>query len=852
MLISLEWLKDYLRFDKSVEEIRDLLTFSGIEAESISSYGELTDTIVTVKITECKKMADSDHLQICKTDTGKEILQVVCGAPNCSPGAIGILALPGTRMGEVQIKQTRIRGIESSGMLCSEKELGLSDDHSGIIILPSETPIGIPAGQLLHLPDTVFTLEITPNRPDLLGYYGIATDLSASMDNSQLLPLAAKIGNLENTELMAGNFLNLENAAPQLCERYVARVIRDITVRESPLWLRLRLLKSGLRPINNIVDITNYIMLETGHPLHAFDYDKLQGRAAKPEIIVRTARPKELFSALDGNTYELNEENLVIADGKKPVALAGVIGGVNSHITEGTINIVLEAACFNHSSVRRTAWMHKIQTDSAYRFERHLAPETCELASCRAAEIILRLAGGKLCTGSLDDWQNKSKPRIIPLRPSRFEKITGLKLNKQQIPSYLTKLGLQYLGEGCYKKEYPQSSETIPRIVQDLDHTLYSEIANDVTDQLNVIDSIEEALYFQIPPKRIDLLREVDLVEELARLHGMDNVPQKTRASSIMDRHETLIQRKAADYLVHKGLQEIINLSLADPDLIGRLNLDSADKRLNQISLLNPQNVNLSVLRTSLIPQMLITALYNLNHGSRQIKIFELNKVFLENGAIPKQEPKRLSLLIMGNTTELNWKIKAAAFDFHDLKGLVEGFVYHLGIREFSYSTQTPPYLVRSESQSLICNEKHIAEYGRLDPAIASGFGIETAELKQNVWLADIDFAAITEITRSQVLKYEPMAKYPSVERDISFLIKSGVDHSMVFECIINTSPHTISDLTLTDEYRGKQIPQGFRSLTYRIVFNHPEKTLTDAEVDTIVESMIDILKLKWDIQLRS
>ncbi|MFO7659741.1 MAG: phenylalanine--tRNA ligase subunit beta, partial [Candidatus Cloacimonadaceae bacterium] len=382
MQISLEWLKDYIKIDADEQKLTDLLTFSGIEVENVIHYGDLSASIITAKIIEVEIIKDSDHLMVCQVDTGSEIVQVVCGAPNCRKDMVGVLALPGTIIADFTIRKTKIRGMESSGMLCSEKELGLSDDHSGIIVLPSETLIGFSVKELFKLPDTLFELEITPNRPDLLGYLGVATDLAASLDENVIEPSIENINELEAAGFPVEESLTLKNLEPELCPRYVARVIKNVTISESPNWLKLRLIKSGMRPINNIVDITNYVMLETGHPLHAFDYDKLQTEEGKSIIKVRRAADQEEFPALDGKTYILDSHNLVIADAEKPIALAGVIGGMNSHITETTGNLVLEAACFNHSSIRRTAYKHKLSTDSSYRFERHLAPETAEFASC--------------------------------------------------------------------------------------------------------------------------------------------------------------------------------------------------------------------------------------------------------------------------------------------------------------------------------------------------------------------------------------------------------------------------------------------------------------------------------------
>ena len=851
MQISLEWLKDYIKIDADIKEVTKLLTFSGIEVENVVDYGAIPDSIITAKVVSAELVKDSDHLMICKVDTGSETYQVVCGAPNCSSGIVGVLALPGTEIGETVIKKTKIRGVESSGMLCSEKELGLSDDHSGIITLPADTPLGKPVRELFRLPDTLLELEITPNRPDLLGYLGVATDLAALVDRNIEIPVTDNISELEKKDLPVSDSLALLNYEPELCPRYTARVIKDVRICESPIWLKLRLIKSGLRPINNIVDITNYTMLETGHPLHAFDYDKLEKENGKPVIKVRRANAEEIFPALDGKTYCLDRDDLVIADANRPVALAGVIGGMNSHITENTINIVLEAACFNHSGIRRTSYKHKISTDSSYRFERQMAAETAEFSSRRATQLILELAGGTLCEGTLDDWQNKQEKSLVPFRPHRFKQVIGINLSKDEIISYLSRLGLTYLGEGSKEKYYPESRDAIPKVVQDDEQSLYFKVNSGDREKMDSIEPIQEALYFEVPPKRVDLTREIDLIEEVIRLHGMNKVAQEAAPPLIMDRHSFSIRRKVSDILINNGFQEIVNLSFTDPELIKKLNLPDTDNRLKQIELLNPQNSNLSVLRTAIIPQLLLTARYNLNHDMPDLKLFELNKIFLENSALPKQEEYRLSLLWSGLNHNEHWKFKAVAADFFAIKGLVDGLLSQTGLSDFTYEKKTSEYLLENESQSIMLENKVVAEYGKLKPEVSAKFDIDTLELKQDVWIADIDINLLILLSRSIRPAYRPVPRFPSVQRDLSFLIQAGITQLSIMDCIRQSGKESILSISLLDKYTGKQVPEGFRSLTYRMVFNNPEKTLTDDEVDALFETIVRNLKNNWNIQLR-
>ncbi len=851
MKISLEWLKDYIDLSINVDNLKDVLTFSGIEVEDVLNVGALQDSIITAKILDCQLIKDSNHLFVCQVDTGKEKIQVVCGAPNCTNDIIGILALPGTKLGNQIIKTTHLRGVESSGMLCSEKEIGLSDNHTGIMVLPPDTPVGISIKDIIKLPDTIFELEITPNRPDLLGLLGIAQDLSASTNSKLTSPKVDILKTAKESELQVTDYLSLNNINQEMCPRYTAKVFRNVSVGDSPLWLKIRLIKAGLRPINNIVDITNYVMLETGHPLHAFDYDKLHKTDGTPTIVIRNAQKDESFPALDGKTYLLGEDDLVISDEVKAVAIAGIIGGANSHITSDTTNIVLEAACFNHSSVRRTAFKHKISTDSSYRFERQLAPETTKYASARAEQLIIELAGGIACLGTLDDWKNKSKPVIVPIRPGRFKQTIGINLSKEQIVKYLTKLGLIYLGEGNINKPYPESGETIPKVVQGQEESLYFDIRPLNNTHLHEIEPIDEALYFEIPPKRVDLTREIDLIEEVIRLHGMDKVTQKSKITHIMDRHAFYLMRKTADYLVYNGFREVINLSFTEPHLVNGLGLNNDDDRLKQIVIVNPQNSKLSVMRTNLIVQLIQTALYNLNHGSKQLRLFEMNKVFYENSALPKSEVERLSILWLGTSEESHWQNQARKVDFYAIKGIIEGLLKLLGISDLNYDNHVSEYLEELESQRIVVGHSLLAEYGKLKPSIAALFGIDIIELKHDVWIADIAMDILITVTRNMTNVYHTIPRFPSIERDISFLIQNGISHKAIAECVCKTDLESISHMSLIDEYKGKQIPNGFRSLTYRIFFNHPEKTLTDDEVDSIIDLIVKTLKSLWDIQMR-
>ncbi|RLC54038.1 MAG: phenylalanine--tRNA ligase subunit beta, partial [Candidatus Cloacimonadota bacterium] len=475
MKISYNWLKRYIDLKLSPEELKDKMTFAGIEVEAIEELGRDLRQIKIAQVVKFEQHPNAEKLSVCQVDDGAQTLQVICGAPNCKNDIKVAFAGIGTQIQDFKIKKAKLRGEVSFGMLCSEDELGISNDHDGIMILPEDAPIGTDLASYLGIEDTCYDVEITPNRPDLLGIIGVARDLSALLK----LPLNLPESKLNESNEPIEKHLSLENEVPELCTRYTARIIKNVEIKDSPDWLKKALISVGLRPINNVVDITNFVMMEFGHPLHAFDYSLINGK----KIIVRKAKENEEFPALDEVTYKLKKNDIVIADEKRAIALAGVIGGENSHITSTTKDIVIEAANFLYSSIRKTAGRMKISTDSSYRFERDITDEVAELASIRACEFILDIAGGKLLKGKLDSFPSPKELRKVSIRPSRVKKVLSIEITSKQIKEYLTALGLNF------KKE------------------------------------VEDSLEFEIPYNRKDLTREIDLIEEVIRLNGYNNVP---------------------------------------------------------------------------------------------------------------------------------------------------------------------------------------------------------------------------------------------------------------------------------------------------------------------------------------
>ncbi|MBN1327087.1 MAG: phenylalanine--tRNA ligase subunit beta [Candidatus Cloacimonetes bacterium] len=796
MKISYNWLKDYLDFDLKPAELGNELTFAGIEVEGLHYPGKELEQIKIAEIISLHKHPQADNLSICQVNDGNSTVQVICGAPNCRTGQKVALAPIGASLTGFKIKKVKLRGEESLGMLCSEKELGLSGDHEGIMILPEEAPAGTNLATYLQLQDAVYDTEITPNRPDLLGIYGIARDLSALLK----IPLKQPELTSETIPEKIENHLSLENQAPDLCTRYTARMIKGVSIGESPHWLKNRLLAVGLRPINNIVDITNYVMMELGHPLHAFDYDKLEGK----KIIVRKAAEQEKFPALDEQTYTLSNDDLVIADEKKPVALAGVIGGSNSHITGTTTDIVLEAANFLYSSIRKTAGKHLISTDSSYRFERNISDEMAEIASKRAAQLILKIAGGRLLSGKLDSYPDPFKPPLVKLRLSRITRLLTLHLDEKTVKNHLEALGLKW------------------------------------------IKSEPDTLWFEIPPYRKDLLREVDLLEEIIRLHGYNNIASVDHNQDIMDKNRFYTRRKLKSALVDHGFSEVINWSFSDPDYLDKLKIADGDPRRDLVKLKNPLGKSFSILRPTLIPDLLKNALYNINHGQKDLKIFEQAKVFTRNDQKLAREKLRLTGIMTGHSKPVFWQDKSVEVDYFLVKGIIEELLELCRIDCPDFIPSTQAYYLQGQAAEIIFKDLNLGSCGQLDPKIATDFDLDLP-----VFLFDLDLERILEQVAVVDPVFREIPKFPPVLRDISFLVEHKYSFQAIRNKILAVNPDYIRKVDLFDEYKGDNIKAGFRSLSFKLVFNSSTKTLTDEFINDIIQNVIRKLESEFQIEMR-
>ncbi|MDA3813390.1 MAG: phenylalanine--tRNA ligase subunit beta [Candidatus Cloacimonetes bacterium] len=796
MKISYNWLKRYVVLKLSPEELKNKMTFAGIEVEAVEELGSELRQIKIAQVVKFEQHPNAEKLSVCQVDVGTETVQVICGAPNCKNNIKVAFAGIGTQIQDFKIKKAKLRGEVSFGMLCSENELGISDDHDGIMILPKDAQIGTDLASYLGINDTCYDVEITPNRPDLLGIIGVARDISALLK----LPLTLPESKLNESNEPISNHLSLENKVPELCTRYTARIIKNIEIKESPNWLKKQIISVGLRPINNVVDITNYVMMELGHPLHAFDYSLINGK----KIIVRKAKENEEFPALDEVTYKLKIDDIIIADKKRAIALAGVIGGENSHITPKTKDIVIEAANFLYSSIRKTAGRMKISTDSSYRFERDITDENAELASVRACELILEIAGGELLKGKLDSFPTKKELKKVSIRPSRVKKILAIEISSKQIVEYLTALGL------------------------------------------NIITETEDNLEFEIPYYRKDLTREIDLIEEVIRINGYNNVPTLTKPQNIMNKPVFYAFRKLEDTLVNYGFSEVINWNFGDPNNLDKFNIKKEDLRRNFAELKNPLGESFSIMRSMLLPGHLKKALYNIHHGQKNIRIFELKKVFTRKDEKLATEKLHLSGILSGELDPAYWKSNTQQIDFHDVKGIMEDIIAELKVENGDFQTSDEPFYQPGMGASIISDETIIASFGKIDPKVAAKYEIDIP-----LFAFDVDLDAIITMDLFHDQIFENIPKYPPVLRDISIVISKEHKFADIIDTIQKIGKNNISKVVLFDEFAGKNIKDGFHSLTFSLVFSSATKTLTDEYINNILKKVIKSLKNSYNAGMR-
>ena len=804
MIVTQSWLKDFVDFDLAPEDLSHRLTMAGLEVDAMEKLGEGLDNVIVARLASVDPHPDADRLTICQVETGNDTVQVVCGAKNHRAGDLVALAQVGALLpGDFKIKKSKIRGQLSLGMLCSEKELGLAEESEGILILPEGLRLGRPVFDALGLKDVRFELGLTPNRPDCLSILGVAREVAAMVGAPVKIP--REIPSEEGPSMAEATSIAVEE--PDLCPRYAARLIRGVKIGPSPEWLVRRLESVGMRSINNVVDVTNYILMELGHPLHAFDFNLLRGR----RIVVKRAAEGEVFSTLDSQARLLGRDDLVICDAEGPVALAGVMGGENSEVQPDTIDILLESAYFNPVAIRRTSKRLGIHTESSHRFERGADVNMVPVALNRATALIQEVAGGAVAKGSIDVYSKTVPEKKLTITTRRTNDILGLKLETLEIQRLLRSIGLDVEPAG---------------------------------------DRVDEALYVSVPTFRPDLEREIDLIEEVARLNGYDRIPSTMPAGRAICHRPTGHQRQvtcARNAMVTAGYSEVINYSFISSGVWDGLRLDANDHRRRTVPILNPLTEEQAVMRTSLVPSLLETAARNLAYRSRDLALFELRPVFhpVDQEELPR-EGLRLTAVRCGRREPEGWAQDQQTVDFFDLKGVLENLLETFRISDVVWDAgRSEPFLHPGKSCTLLSGERILGTLGEIHPKVLESYDIDTP-----LYLFDLDFEALSDVSGA-FGGFKPLSRFPDVYRDSAFLLDEEVSAKQVFDVLSEAKSRYVEDVILFDLYRGPGIPDGKKSLAIRVRYRSVEKTLTDEEINAVHGKMVDALGKKLGAEIR-
>ena len=805
MKISYSWLKQFLPTQLSAEhggktpqEISLILTNIGLEVESLEKVQTIPgglDGVVIGYVEECEQHPNADKLRITKVNVGgPELLQIVCGAPNCAAGQKVVVATVGTTVhpneGEpFKINKSKIRGEVSEGMLCAEDEIGLGGSHAGIMVLPIDTPIGIEAKTYFNVADDyLFEIGLTPNRADAASHLGVARDLAAYLRTNYQLPNVDGFA-VANEDLK----IDVTVEAPEACARYSSVSISGVTVKASPDWLKDKLQVIGLRPINNIVDVTNYVLHELGQPLHAFDADQIVGK----KIIVKKCAQDTSFVTLDHAERKLSAEDLMICDAEKPLCIAGVFGGLNAGVVENTTNIFLESAYFNSVSVRKTAKRHALKTDASFRFERGTDPEMTVLALKRAALLIQEVAGGEISSSISDIYPTKSNPFEVEIDFQRVTDLIGQEIPVGEVREIITALGIS--------------------------------IAQETTAGLSLL----------VPSYKVDVTRECDIVEEILRIYGYDNIkiPAKVNASLAFTAkpNKENIQNLVADMLTANGFVEIWCNSLTK--------LANSKNEVEAVQILNPLSSDLNVMRQSLLQPALESVSYNVNRKNPNIKFYEFGKTYHLIAGKYVERP-RLLVLLSGASQSEQWNQKVSPSTFYSVKGVVDAIVTRLGITNFQTAE------VSDE------NFAYGLKYYRGDKTLVA-FGAATAadkkkaDLSKDVFYADFDWSFLLDALKKNKIVNKDVAKYPAVRRDLSLLVDQKVTFDELKTIAFKAEKKLIKTVQVFDVYQGDKLPEGKKSYALNFTLQDEEQTLTDAKIDAIMQKIITNLAQNAQAEVR-
>lgn len=809
MLVSYNWLKNYVNLDNvTPEELAEKITRSGIEVEGVEYLAPKSENIVVGYVKSCEKHPDADKLNLCQVDVGEETLQIICGAPNVAQGQKVAVAKPGAKLPNgMKIKKVKLRGIESNGMICSLQELGLEEKYipadvaEGIFVFPEDAELGVPAQGLLNLDDAVLDLDVLANRPDALSMMGVAYEVAAILDQPIHLPDESLTA---DETIAAQDYIEVKIDSIENNPYYGAFIVRDVEIKPSPLWMRNYLMASGIRPINNVVDITNFVLLEYGQPLHAFDYDQFGSR----QVLIRQGEEDETIVTLDDQERKLTEKNLVITNGTKPVALAGVMGGADSEVTDETKNVLLEAAYFESASVRYTVKQTGLRSESSTRFEKGVDPNRVKRAGMRACQLLQKYADGKVATGVVEVDELDKAEKSVTITTARVNQRLGMNLDEKDVVSVLKRLQFAFTQNG-------------------------------------------EEITVQVPTRRQDISIFEDIVEEIIRIHGYDHLPYTipqgwAQAGGLTE--VQLLQRKIKNYLSSVGLMETLTYSLTNKqDATRFLTPDIAKNPAHPVGLAMPMSEEHSHLRLSLIPEMLRVLHHNTARTQTDLAYYEIGKAFISKEAEVRKQPIE-NLHVAGALTGLwhnhPWQQEKKAVDFYVVKGIMEGLFAHLEL-DVRFVQAKMDEMHPGRCAVIQLNGEGIGYLGQVHPLVAKSFDIK------ETYVFEVDLESVFAAYLAEP-SFKDIPRFPSVTRDIAFIMDETVHAGEVQDTIQEIGAPLVKEVSIFDVYQGEHIEEGRKSVAYRLRYQDPSRTLKDDEVDASYQEIIEKINAQFGSYVRS
>lgn len=810
MQVSIKWLKDYIDFTETPEQLADKLTMAGIPVENVVDPGEGLEKVVTGRIEKLEPHQNSDHLQICTMNVGlAENIIIVTGAQNVAEGQVVPVAMVGAHLPNgMKISKGKLRGVASNGMLCSAQELKLDleklpeEQKTGIFILPSDTPVGIPAKDVLGLNDVVLEFELTANRADCFSVFGLVREIAAITGNKPHFP-EIKVNEDDNTKL--NDIFSVEIADPDLCSRFSTRMLKNVKIGPSPEWMQQRLEGAGIRSINNVVDVTNFVMIELGHPMHAYDYDKITGK----KLIARRAIEGEELHTLDDTSRKAKGEMLVIADSEKAAGLAGIMGGFETEITDTTTTVVLESADFYGPCIRRTARACGLSSEASGRFERGVDSETTIKALDRAAQLLQEMGACTVCEGIVDVYPNPKQANYVTFTPEQINNHLGTNIAKDVMLNIITSVGF--------------------------------DVTKDENDEITV----------KVPSWRNDVTCMADISEEIARLHGFDKIkstlPNGVSMQGTQSAKQTFIDKVKAS-LSSQGLYETISFALTNEETFNKLNIPQDSLLRKAVPIMNPLSDEYPLVRTTLLSSIFDNLARNLARKNDDVALFEVGSVFFPK-ALPvtelPDEVVKIAGAITGRRNAQGWNQANDMVDFYDAKGIIEELLANLRVTRYTVEAGTHYAMHPGKTALFKKGRDVIATVGEVHPAVLSAYGIT-----KPVYIFELDATTVMKYMAKD-LKYKALPKYPATSRDLAMLVDVDVNAADIEKAMTKAAGQNLTQITLFDVYTGKQVEEGKKSLAFSLTFQSNDKTLTDAEIDPAIEKIVAKLQKDFNANLR-